>query len=223
MQISRGQLVWGVTLILLGALIFAQQQGLINALIPFWVWVFGGLGLLFLLTALTDWSKWGFVYPGFSSLGIGAVIFLATNTRVSGNVIGAIFLGSVALPFWFTLLLQRRHWWAIIPGGSITVLAVMPLLVESGASAQLIGAVFFLGLGATFALVRLWTIRDRRMAWAWYPALILALFGLVIFGLGDSNVWPLVLILIGLVILIRAFIPRRRPRPAESTDIIAKG
>ena len=158
MRISRSALVWGLTLILLGGFLFAQQQGLIRVPVPLWAWIFGGLGLLFLLTALTNWSLWGMLFPGFILIGLGVVIFLNTNTSVSSNVAGTIFLASIALPFWLVALFRRSNWWAIIPAGSVTVLAIMPLLTETRANSQIVGAVFFLGLAATFALVRLWTM-----------------------------------------------------------------
>jgi hypothetical protein len=236
MHISRGQLAWGITLILLGAFIFVQQQGLITVPVPFFALLFGATGLLFFMLALTNWSLWGFLYPGLSLIAIALVIFLATNALASANIIGVVFLGCIALAFWLTLLMRPSNWWALIPGGAITVLAIMPLLAETGARAEVVGAVFFLGLAATFALVRLWTIRDQRMSWAWYPALILGLFGLLVLGAGDPNTWPLVLIAIGLLFLIRALLPRRPPplevehlelvEPAEPTETIgldAKG
>jgi hypothetical protein len=219
MRISRAALVWGVTLILLGALLFAQQQRLISVPVPFWAWVLGGLGVLFLLTALTNLALWGMFFPGFILLGLGVVVFLTTSTSVAGNVVGSVFLASVALPFWVIALVRRANWWAIIPAGAITVLAIMPLLAETNSSAQVVGGVFFLGLGATFGLVRLATIGRRGTGWAWYPALILGGIGLVILASGDPQVWPLALIGLGLLLMIRAFLPRRRP----SSEPEAKG
>jgi len=219
MRISRGALVWGVTLILLGALMFAQQRNLILVPIPFWAWVFGGLGLLSLLTALTNLAMWGMFFPAFFFLGLGVVVFLSTSTTVSSNVIGSVFLASVALPFWVVALVRRANWWAIIPAGSITVLAIMPLLAETQMSGQVVGGVFFLGLGATFGLVRLATMGKPGMGWVWYPALILGGIGIIVLASGDPQVWPLALIGVGLLLLIRSFWPRRR----SATGPEAKG
>ncbi|HEY4690840.1 MAG TPA: hypothetical protein VIK33_16120 [Anaerolineae bacterium] len=210
MRISRSALVWGLTLIVLGVLLLSQQQGWIRVPVPFWAWVFGGLGLLFLFTVLANWSLWGLLFPGFILLGLGVVIFLSENTSLSGNVIGTVFLASVALPFWVVALTRRSNWWAIIPAGSVTTLAIMPLLSETRLSAQVVGAIFFLGLGATFGLVRLWTIGRPNMGWAWYPAILLALMGAVVLAAGDPRVWPVVFIGAGVVLLIRAIFPARR-------------
>ena len=214
MRISRSALVWGLTLIVLGLFLFAQQQGMIRVPVPFWAWIFGGLGVLFLLTALTNFALWGMLIPGCILLGLGVVVFLTTSTNASGNVVGSIFLASVALPFWLLAIVRRANWWAIIPAGVLSVLAIMPLLAETQLSGQVVGGIFSLGLGATFGLVRLWTIGRPNMGWAWYPALILGAFGLVVLASGDPQVWPLVLIGIGVVFLIRSLIPRR-PSPGE--------
>ena len=222
MRISHSALVWGPTLIVLGVFLLLQQQGIIRVPVPFWAWLFGGLGVLFLLTALFNSSLWGMLIPGFILLGLGVVVFLSTSTSTSGNVVGSVFLASVALPFWVVALTRRSNWWAIIPAGVITVLAAMPLLAEAWLSGQVVGAVFFLGLGATFGLVRLATIGRSDMGWTWYPALILGGIGLVMLASGDAQVWPVVLIAIGAVLLIRSLIPRRSAS-IEPSEPEAKG
>ncbi|HLF25498.1 MAG TPA: hypothetical protein VJG32_04115 [Anaerolineae bacterium] len=222
MRISRGALVWGLTLIVLGVLLFAQNQGWLRVSFSFWVWACGGLGVLFLLTALTNWSLWGALFPGFVLLGMAAVIYLSESTTASGNLVGSVFLSSIALPFWIVALIRRANWWAIIPAGVITVLASMPLLSETRLSGQAVGGIFFLGLGITFGLVRLRTIGQSGMGWAWYPALILSAIGLVVLASGDPQVWPFVFIGAGVVLLIRSLIPARRP-PLSSTEPDAKG
>jgi hypothetical protein len=222
MRVSRGALVWGVTLILLGAFLFAQQQAMIRVPVPLWAVLFGGLGVLFLLTALTNFALWGMVFPGCILLGLGVVIVLADNNLAPGNVIGALFLASVALPFWIVAVIRRANWWAIIPAGVVSVLAIMPLLTEARANGPVVGGIFFLGLGATFALVRLWTIGRSGMGWVWYPALILGGLGVVVLASGDAQAWPLALIGVGLLLLIRALIPRR-PASLEPGKPEAKG
>jgi hypothetical protein len=211
MHLSRAQVIWGLALILLGGLLLAQNVGLISASVPFFAWVFSGLGVVFLLTALTNRSMWGTLFPGFVLLGLGAVIFLSEGTSAPGNVVGAIFLGSIALPFWIVALMRRPEWWPVIPAGVLTTLAGVALLSDTRLGGQVVGAIFFLGLGATFALVRLLTLNDRRVSWAWYPAVILAGLGVVVLATGDPQLWPWVLIAGGVLLLIRSLVPARRP------------
>jgi hypothetical protein len=77
-------------------------------------------------------------------------------------------------------LLNREYWWAIIPCGVLLTLAIVisleNLLTEMG-----FVSIFFLGLAATFALVALVPTAEGKMQWAWIPAIVLALMG-VIFG-----------------------------------------
>lgn len=209
MRKSRSALVWGLTLVVLGGLLLAQQQGLIQASLPFWTWVLGGLGVLFLLSALFNRSLWGMVIPGFICLGLSAIVVLSTNTSISGNVTGAIFLASIALPFWLIAVFRPSNWWAIIPAGSVTVLALIALLSEARLSGNVIGAILFFGLGATFVLVRLWTLGQKHTSWAWYPALILGAIGAIALASDIPAAWPLVFIGGGLILLIRALIASR--------------
>lgn len=222
MRISRGALVWGLTLILLGVFLLAEQQGFIRVLVPGWTWLFGGLGVLCLLTAFFYRSLWGLLFPGFILLGLAATIFLSTGASAPGNVAGAVFLASIALPFWITALLSRSNWWAIIPAGVITTLAIMPLLSEARLDGQVTGAIFFLGLGLTFVLMRLWALGRPGTGWAWYPAFILGGIGLVILASSNSRLWPVVVIIAGAVLLIRALLPRQSA-PATPPEPEAKG
>ena len=216
MRVSCSSLAWGLTLILLGVFLFAQQQGMIRVPVPAWSLLFGAAGLLFLLGALTDLSKWGLLFPGFILLGIGVVIFLSESTSASGNVIGSVFLASVALPFWVVALVRRANWWALIPAGVITTVGMMPLLAETQVRDEVVAGILFLGLGATFGLVRLATIGRSGMGWAWYPAIILGAIGLIVLAGGNAQVWPLVLIGAGVLLLVRSFLPRRRTDRPEA-------
>jgi hypothetical protein len=216
MRVSRSSLAWGLTLILLGVFLLAQQQGMIRVPVPVWSILFGAAGLLFLIGALTDLSKWGLLFPGFILLGIGVVIFLSESTSASGEVIGTVFLASVALPFWVVALVRRANWWALIPAGVITTVAIMPLLAETQVRGEVIAGILFLGLGATFGLVRLATLGRSDMGWAWYPAVILGGIGLVLMASNNPQAWPLVLIGVGVVLLVRSFLPRRRSNQTET-------
>ena len=66
MRLSRSSLVWGLTLLVLGGLLLAQNLNLLRAPVPFWAVMFCGLGLLFLLTALFNRSLWVCSFPASS-------------------------------------------------------------------------------------------------------------------------------------------------------------
>jgi hypothetical protein len=81
------------------------------------------------------------------------------------------------------------------------------------------GGLFFLGLGGTFLLLALLTgQRGERQTWAFIPAAVLLIMGLLIgtpwlgriwFGYLD-NLWPVALILVGLFWVLRNLTHRNR-------------
>lgn len=208
---TRGRIFWGVALVLFGAVLLAQQMGLIPFGFNFGMFLFGVPAVLFLMVFVFDRRQWWALIPACVLAGLTLVVFNEDNRLMSGEQAGGLFLFSIAAPFLLIFLMDRRQWWALIPGGIMTVLAFMPMLSVTGMSGEVIGGLFFLGLGAVFALVRLATLNDPRMGWAWWPAAILAIFGAFIMFLGtvaSQYFWPVILIALGLFILARGYLPR---------------
>jgi len=88
---------------------------------------------------------------------------------------------SVGLPFLVVYAIKRSSfWWALIPGGIMTVLAVIPILT-TGVSGEIFGTFVMCVIALPF--------------WAVYLA-------------NRRNWWPLVLIALGVVLLIRAGLRR---------------
>jgi hypothetical protein len=108
---------------------------------------------------------------------------------------GSIILGCLGLAFGAIYLADRRHWWAIIPGGCLLSVA----LVAAARGERLAGwgtvGLFFFGLAATFGLIAL-VERRRGGQWAIYPAL--GCLGLATVTGDWSRWWPVLLIVIGL-------------------------
>ena len=212
---TRWTIMWGIALVLLGGILLAQQLGLLGPTrLSFAVFLFGVPAVLFLLTFAADRRQWWALIPGFVLLGLSLVVINEENRFISTTQAGGLFLFSIGLPFLLIYILNRKMWWALIPGGVMVVLSVMPLLVDRSLSGQVTGAIFFLGLAAVFVLLRLATLSNPNMGWAWWPAAGLAVFGLVVLLAGTTAsqiVWPAVLIGLGLWILVRGYWPRSRP------------
>jgi hypothetical protein len=259
MRRSRWAILWAVVLILGGGLMLAQNFSLLGQFqAPVWTFILGGLGVLFLLDFLTaPGDDWWALIPGCVLLGVAATIYLGDReargewigslmmfsiglpflliyavkrgsfwwalipggimtvlavipiltTGVSGEIIGAFVMWVVAIPFWVVYLANRRNWWAIIPGGVLFVIGLMPLLSSSRVPGTFIGGIFFIGLAAVFGLVYLPNLRDPQMFWAVYPAGVLLAVGIGVMAFGQ-NWWPLVLIALGVILLIRTVLPR---------------
>ena len=244
------RIVLGILLIAGGGLALAQAMGFLeNATKFFWGGVFflGGLAFLSLLIGGNWWAS----FPGFTLAALGILILLPESLEELG---GAVFLGGIALSFWYVYLTDRSgRWWAIIPGGVLTALTL--LIVASSYFDEYSGAIVLGGIGLTFFIVYLTNMAERwwalipggvlvtlagmtiaaerfgefqtvgffflglaltfllvallaRMKWAYWPALVLGIMGLL--GLGSllnfaNYIWAVALIAFGGFLIVRYF------------------
>jgi hypothetical protein len=170
------RLVGGILLIAAGIFLMLDLFGVIPDILPFvWMALFAISGMVFLIAYAMDRRHWWALLPGCTLLGLSATsavaVFMADSISDLG---GAIFLGGVALGFWLIYALHREHWWAILPAGVLTTLAVLAG-IGTGQT-----AIFFIGLGATFLLVFLLPSPGVRKTWALIPTAILLLIGIVL-------------------------------------------
>lgn len=199
-------LIPGCILIAIAVVIFLEQRGDVPEETS-GVLILLGVGLPFLLIYISQTLRgkkdfWWALIPGGILVAIATVVFIAP--RVSGEVIGAIVLWLVALPFLIVYLSNRpRNWWAFIPGGILLVMGAAPLLTLTGLSSNWLGGIFFLGLALVFGLIYALHTGSRETAWAIYPAGGLLVLAVSVVLLG-ANLWPLALIAIGLALLVRA-------------------
>jgi hypothetical protein len=193
-------------LVIGGLILLLESIGILEGSDIFWIAILGITGILFLVALATNPGAWWAAIPGVCLLGIALGIGLGAYTNVSGGIIGAVILGGIGASFVLVYLLQRSHWWAIIPGGVLITLAIVAGM-EGGDNGLLSGGIFLAGLGLTFALVALLPNQTGRMTWAWIPAgILLLLAGLVFANIGEffNYIWPVALILGGGFLLWRA-------------------
>lgn len=161
------RIVLGVLLILGGGLALAQTMGFLeNATKYFWGGVFlvGGLGFMLLLLG----GNWWAAFPSFTLAALGVLILLPESLEDFG---GAVFLGGIALSFWYVYFTNRsERWWAIIPGGVLTALAL--LILASSYFEEYSGAIVLGGIGLTFFIVYFTSPAERW--WALIPGGVLA-------------------------------------------------
>lgn len=169
------------------------------------------IGLSFLIVYLNNRTRtWALlvayilgvlsIAPALSSFGGDAAAYF-----------GSVFLLAVALPFFVLYFRSMENWWAIIPAGVMTVLAIIATLAIAGwirnqnqggyANALLTG-----GLAVTFAIVWLRHSKD----WAKIVTIVLAALavGSVFLVSYYEIVWPVAIILGGVYLLYTALRPR---------------
>ncbi|HEY3476709.1 MAG TPA: hypothetical protein VGK56_18975 [Anaerolineales bacterium] len=143
-----------------------------------------------------------------------AVLAIAPAMASGGELAayyGPVFLFAVALPFFLLYFRSAENWWAIIPAGSITIVAVVAALAIAGwirneneggyANALLMG-----GLAATFAVV--WLRHARPWASIVTIALALVAVASVFFAAYSEIFWPVAIILVGVYLFFTALRPR---------------
>ncbi len=160
------RIIFGLMLILGGGLALAQAMGFLqNATGLFWGGVFLVVGLGFLFVMFT--GHWWAAFPGFTLAALGVLILLPESLNQFG---GAVFLGGIALSFWYVYFASRNErWWAIIPGGVLTALSL--LILVSAWLEEYSGAIVLGGIGLTFFIVYLTSPKDRW--WALIPGGVL--------------------------------------------------
>jgi hypothetical protein len=189
----------GAALILGGILMLLDKTGLLTGATDFfWAGLLAIGAGVFLFWFFNDRSKWWAAIPGFTLAGMAASTLLLD--RIGWG--GLAFLGGIGVGFWAVYVRQPAQWWAIIPGGVLLTLGFTSALTEAFNIGET-GGVFFVGLGLTFLLVALLA----RMKWAYIPAALLLLLGLM---LGTPFVgvleyaWIGILLIAGLALVISA-------------------
>lgn len=207
MKNIQGRALFGLVLILTGALILLQNMGILPGAVGLlWGLLFAVAGGVFLYVYMKNQEQWWALIPAFSLFGLGALISTTTLFPTWGDTLGApIFFVGISAGFWLIALTQRDQWWALIPAGVMLTLAVFIALDSAFPGVEWVG-VFFLGLGMTFGLVALAPGTDERMTWAYIPGGIFLLMGVLFMALSTSMlkyVGPALLVLAGLYLVLR--------------------
>jgi len=127
--------------------------------------ILAGIALPFLVAFFTDPQKnrWALI-PAWVMTVITAIIFLAD--KGNGNLVGALVLYSIGLPFLVVYLADKSRQWALIPFGVLTAIGTIPLLqafVKGPAFDLLAVAIFAVAFIVLF-------VRSRKSWWALIPA-----------------------------------------------------
>jgi hypothetical protein len=212
MKVLGSRIFWGGLLILAGVLFLLDNLGLIIFGDLIWALLLGLGGIAFLTVFLTYRQNWWALIPGCTLVGVSITLFLDYFWPQAGGIAsGMIILASIGLSFLIIYLLNWENWWALIPAGVLFTLAVVALVEEAFHQVET-GSIFFVGLGLTFAALAILPNPIGQMRWAFIPAVILIVIGIVIAAVQFpvlSVVFALALIVVGIFFLFRAFQWRR--------------
>ena len=209
MRRSTGSSLVGLLLICAGALFLLQNFGIANFVTgTIWALLFAVAGLVFVGVFALNRDNWWAIIPGFTLLGLGALIGISTLFPALAGPAASLFFIAIGLSFWVIYFTHRENWWAVIPGGTLITLAVIVAISSGpgGNDGRWVPTILFLGLAATFGLVYFLPTPQGRLKWALWPAAILAIMGLLMTAfVGElaGILWPLILIAGGVAVLLR--------------------
>jgi len=222
---AAAMLVAGVVLLLFNLEILAAYEPTAQYIVAAVLAVLGGG---FLASYVWRRDEWWRLMPGWTLLALATMVLLSVQAQLPRPTIAAVLFVGLAVAFLHIYLVRRaEHWWAIIPGGFMLVLAaVIGLSVRVG-RLETLGAALFVGMGLVFFALYL-LAGTRRHWWALIPGGVLMLFGLLIYTV-DNTVqsallrwWPVSLIVLGLVLAYVAA-TREPASPAKlSVNVAAK-
>jgi hypothetical protein len=168
------------------------------------------IGLTFLFVYLNNRTRtWSLIVAYvFGVLSIAPM--LASGGEMAAYF-GPVFLFAVALPFFVLYFRSPENWWAIIPAGSLTVIAIIAAAAIAGyindeKQGGYVNAFMMGGLAATFAVIWL----RHAKPWARVVTIVLAALavGSVFFAANSQIFWPVAIILGGIYLLYTALRPR---------------
>ena len=197
---------WGGLILAAGVILLLESLNIIDFGSLLWALLFFLGGLIFISVFASNKENWWAIIPSFALFGIGILIGLEYLVPDFPDEIGgSIVLASIGLSFLVVYLVDHNNWWAIIPFGVLTAIAVAVGLEPYVSETAFVG-IFFLGMGITFAVVALIPTSQGNLGWAWIPAGILAVIGLVFMVIsGDifRVVGALALIILGAYFIYR--------------------
>lgn len=178
------------TLVAVGSLLFLANSGILGALPAFiWVILLFVSGSAFWLATQGHLPMWQRIV-GFAGIGI----FAAAS---SGRFSGVPVLGFPAMVFGLIYLRNPKRWWALMPAGVLSSLALLVTFEELFPRWDAT-PVLFLGFAATFSIIYLLSPQRGGKRWALYPAILFIILTVLVNDpSGSMPAWFLPILLIG--------------------------
>ena len=169
------------------------------------------IGLSFFLVYWSNRTRWWALLVAYIMFVLSIAPVMSSFGGETAAYFGTIFLLAIALPFYVVYFRDGKNWWAIIPAGVMTTLAIIATLgiagwIKDTQTGGYSNAILMGGLAATFAVVWL----RHAMSWAKVAAIILALVAVasIFFASYAEIFWPVAIILAGGYLLYMGMRPK---------------
>ena len=93
-------------------------------------YVLAAIALPFLVAYLRDRDQWWALVPAYVLVAVGVMVGLIVQEVLSELLIPAYVMFAVAIPFFVVYARDRKLWWALIPGGIMTVIGLSFLVAQ---------------------------------------------------------------------------------------------
>ena len=168
------------------------------------------VAISFFVVYLNNRTRWWALLVAYITGVLGIAPLMSLGGR-DAEYFGSIFLFAVAVPFFVVYFRSAENWWAIIPAGAVSVVAVIVTLAIAGlindaTSGGHVGAFLMAGMAATFSV--LWL--RHGMGWARIVTIVLGALAVAsaFFVSYYQTFWPVVFILGGVYLL---YLALRKP------------
>ncbi len=172
------RIIWGVILVSMGAVYFADLLGYVNFALntPRDLMIsFAVLAAAFFLSYLLNgYQHWGCLFPTLIFTNLAFIIGTLLNDPDSPTIVFP-FLISIAIPFYIGYLVNRRQWGLLVPAWVLTVISTLPILAN-GTDPELLASLFLYAVALPFLVGFL---ADHRRIWALITAAVLGFMGIV--------------------------------------------
>jgi len=109
------------------------------------VYVLLAVALPFLGVFLRDRSQWWALIPAYVLLAVALMNWLMEAGILSDLLVPGYIMFAIAIPFFVVYGFNTKQWWALIPGGILTIIGIVFFISET--AVQYIGAVLLVITG----------------------------------------------------------------------------
>jgi hypothetical protein len=122
------------------------------------VYVLLAIALPFLGVFLRDRSQWWALIPAYVLLAVALMDWLMEVGILTELLVPGYIMFAIAIPFFVVYSFNTKQWWALIPGGILTIIGGTAIFI-AGAAVQYIGAILLV-IAGLWILIRTFTRKE---------------------------------------------------------------